>query len=443
MVDPRAIYAVFSPSPLTADQTDLYVDFDKVRGSTGVVPILERHIRLASGSTSQVLAGHKGTGKSTELFLLKRSLQTDEPKFFVVTVRSDDELDRNDVDFPELLIAIIRQIALQLREAGIEVKDGWLKDRFDWLKSQLLKQIDLGSVELNAGFSRLSIALKGSPDARRMVREHLDPDTGNWLTAANELIRDAELQLDQRGYAGLVVLVDDLDKMVVRQLSDGHTTASYLFVNRAAQLTGFACHTVYTIPLSLAYSHHEATIRATFGGDIPVVPMVKTVTAPPDSKPYRPGIDRMKKMVEVRLDSINVKVSDVFGSRVLNAFAQLSGGQPDDLMQLIRSAMARSSLPLPLSVIDRVRIERQREAARFLRYDHWPVIEHVRKTGLLPRTSEYETINRELLDSRAVLLYVNDKEWYGLNPMVAALPPPPGFMVQNSAISPGMEPSTL
>jgi len=440
MVDPKSIYSVFSPSPLTADQTDLYIDFDKVRGSTGVVPILDRHIRLASGPTSQVLAGHKGTGKSTELFLLKRSLQTGEPEFFVVTVRSDDELDRNDVDFPELLIAVIRQIALQLRAAGIEVKDGWLKSRFDSLKNHLLKQIDLESVELDAGFSKLSIALKGSPDARGMVRKHLDPDTGNWLTAANEMIRAAESQLNQRGYAGLVVLIDDLDKMVVRQVNDGHTTASHLFVNRAAQLTGFSCHTVYTIPLSLAYSHHEAAIRATFGGDIPVVPMVKIVTAPPDPKPYRPGIDRMKKMVEVRLDSVSARVSDVFGPKVLNAFVQMSGGQPDDLMQLIRSAMARSPLPLPFSVIDRVRIERQREAARFLRYDHWPVIEHVRKTGLLPRTSENETINRELLDSRAVLLYVNDKEWYGLNPLVVALQPPPGFAVQNSALSPGTEP---
>jgi hypothetical protein len=67
MLDQKAIYAAFSPSPLTAEQNALYIDLDKVRGSAGVVPVLERHIRLAGSATSQVLAGHKGTGKTTEL----------------------------------------------------------------------------------------------------------------------------------------------------------------------------------------------------------------------------------------------------------------------------------------------------------------------------------------------------------------------------------------
>ena len=135
MPDSKTIYAAFSPSPLTAEQNDLYIDLDKVRGNAGVVPVLASHIRLASGATSQVLAGHKGTGKTTELHLLKQALETGDPKFFVVMVQSDDEVDRNDVDFPDVLLAVIRQVAVQLRTAGIELKDSYLKSRFDWLKS--------------------------------------------------------------------------------------------------------------------------------------------------------------------------------------------------------------------------------------------------------------------------------------------------------------------
>lgn len=426
MSDQKAIYASFSPSPLTAEQNELYIDLDNVRGSAGVVPVLERHIRLADKATSQVLGGHKGTGKTTELYLLKQALEVGDEKFFVVMVQSEDELDRNDVDFPDVLIAVIRQIAEQLRSAGIELKDSYLKSRFNWLKEQLGKRIDLEASELSAGFGKLKMALKGSPDARQMIREHLDPDVGNWLAAANDLIEAAELALVEKGYAGLVVLIDDLDKMVIRSAEGGHTTASQLFVNRSAQLTGFACHTVYTIPLSLAYSHHEATIRSAFGGDIPVVPMLKIVKAPPTGGDHRPGLTRMKEMVEARLKRAGATVDDVFKRGVLNDLIRLSGGQPDVLMALVRDGMARSSLPLPSSVVDRVRKERLREYARFLRREHWPVIEYVREHGRLPRSDDNEAVIRELLDSRAVLQYVNDEEWYGLNPLVAALSPPPG-----------------
>jgi hypothetical protein len=352
-------------------------------------------------------------------------------KFFVVMVQSEDEVDRNDVDFPDVLIAVIRQIAVQLRAAGIELKDSYLKSRFEWLKQQLGQKIDLEAGELSAGFGKLKLALKGSPDARQMIREHLDPDVGNWLVAANALISEAEHDLTKQGYAGLVVLIDDLDKMVIRSAKDGHTTASQLFVNRAAQLTGFACHTVYTIPLSLAYSHHEATIRATYGGDIPVVPMVKVVKAPPAGGDHKPGLSRMKEMVEARLERSEATVENVFKRGVLNDLIRLSGGQPGVLMALVRDGMARSSLPLPSSVIDRVRKERQREYARFLRREHWPVIEYVRQYGKLPRSDSNETVIRELLDSRAALQYVNDEEWYGLNPVVADLSPPPGVDIGN------------
>jgi hypothetical protein len=59
-----------------------------------------------------------------------------------------------------------------------------------------------------------------------------------------------------------------------------------------------------------------------------------------------------------------------------------------------------------------------------LRSDHWPLIEEVRRTGTVVRTKDNDDAFRELLDSRAILLYVNDAEWYALNPAVDELEPP-------------------
>ena len=68
----QRVYREFSPEPLPPDrQTDLYVDLDEVRGKMDAVSRLERTIRFAEGKpTCQVLAGHRGSGKSTELLRL-------------------------------------------------------------------------------------------------------------------------------------------------------------------------------------------------------------------------------------------------------------------------------------------------------------------------------------------------------------------------------------
>jgi hypothetical protein len=65
-----------------------------------------------------------------------------------------------------------------------------------------------------------------------------------------------------------------------------------------------------------------------------------------------------------------------------------------------------------------------RSYRRQLRADHWPMLDEVRRTGQVVRTLDNETAFRELLESRALLLYVNKQEWYALNPAVADLPAP-------------------
>ncbi|MCH7925443.1 MAG: hypothetical protein IIC51_07915 [Planctomycetes bacterium] len=217
----------------------------------------------------------------------------------------------------------------------------------------------------------------------------------------------------------------DLDKMVVRPHNEaGCTTDEYLFVHRSGQLTAFSCHVIYTLPLSLAYSHHEQTIKSCFGGHVPVVPMTKIATKPPESKRYSLGCKKFQQIIEKRLRSVGATPIDLCSARVRNELIKLSGGQPTELMTLVREAIIAHGLPIDSKSLQRARREGQREYARQLRSDHWPIIEDVRNDGTYTRTQQSESAFRELLDSRAILQYVNDEEWYGLNPMVAALQPP-------------------
>jgi hypothetical protein len=424
----QRIYAAFDPSPLRADDGGLYIELDDVRGDADIVKRMSAKIRLAAGEpTCQVLAGHKGSGKSTELYRLQRELETGDKKMFVVFCDADDDIDRNDVDFPDLLVAIMRQMAGQLKErAQITLKSGYFKDRLRSLKDLLSREIDFDKLDLGAGLAKLSVTIKGSPDARAKIRKVMEPDTGNLLNAANDVIYEAAVELAKKGYKGLVILVDDLDKMVIRPVEHaGCSSAEHLFVNRAAQLTAFNCHVIYTMPIALAYSYQENAIKASYGGHVPVVPMTKIATRPPKSKPHEPGIRRFREIVTARLKQAGAVDTDLFADeKTRNELIRLTAGQPSALMTLTREAIVTHGLPINHKSLARALREGRQEYARQLRSEHWPLLESVRATGTLVRTADNEILFRDLLDSRAILQYVNDDEWYGLNPIVAAIKNP-------------------
>jgi hypothetical protein len=432
----RRVYREFGKSPLLAwQQESLYVDLDQARGNPYVVGRLERTIRLPDQPTCQVLAGHRGSGKSTEIIRLKNELESGDPPFVAIYVEADEDIDRNDVDFPDVLIAVVRQLTTQLKSReGIDLRPGLFTTCFRRLQ-KVLTEINLDSFELNAGVVKLAGQMKASPDARLEIRKIMEPDTSNWLSAANEVIDLAVLELRKKGKAGLVVLMDDLDKMIVREHSAGGCkTDEYLFVNRAAQLTAFNCHVVYTMPLSLAYSHQEQAIKSSYGGHVFVVPMTRVTARPPDKGSYALGVEKFREIIARRLRAAKAEGTEVFASeRVCDALIALSGGQPSELMSLVREAIIAHALPIDDKSLERAKSEGRREYARQLRKDHWPVIEEIRATGSLLRTEENEALFRELLESRAILQYANGDEWYGLNPMVAALKPPPKVFSSHDA----------
>ena len=427
----KTIYAAFDPAPLKKGQEDLYVDLNDVRGHSSIVVRMKKKILLADKPSCQVLTGHRGSGKSTELWKLRQALENPDTnaadRFFVVQVQADDELDRNDIDFPEVLIAIVRQIAQQLRErAQIHLKPGYFRDRWQRLKELALSEVFFDELELEAGMAKLSATIRSSPEARQKVRAALEPDTDNWLKAANDIIGEAMLALNKLKFRGLVVIVDDLDKMITRPHKEaGCSTTEYLFVHRSAQLTEFKCHLVYTLPIELAYSHHESTIKRLYGGHLPVVPMTKIRTQPPKPKKHAEGVKKFREMISVRLAKAGAGETEVFKTNaVRDDLIELTGGQPTELMTLIREAIVSEGLPISQKGVKRSRIEAMRSYRRQLRKDHWPLIEEARRTGQIVRTVENESAFRELLDSRALLLYMNDDEWYGVNPAIDGLTPP-------------------
>jgi hypothetical protein len=72
--------------------------------------------------------------------------------------------------------------------------------------------------------------------------------------------------------------------------------------------------------------------------------------------------------------------------------------------------------------VERAARDGRQAYGRQLQAEHMPILDNVRKDGKLVRDSTNGELVRELLESRAILQYENDDEWYDVNPLV---PPPP------------------
>ncbi len=307
----------------------------------------------------------------------------------------------------------------------IKLTPGYFRDRWERIKALLGSDVSFEKIGLEAGMLKISTAIKNSPDARLKLREAMEPDMGNWLHAANDLIGKAMLELGKKGWRGLVVLVDDLDKMVLRPHSTaGCSTGEYLFVNRHAQLSAFACHTLYTVPIPLAYSRLEPTLANLYGGSLPVLPMVKVQLPPPKRGDCAMGMDKFREIIQKRVSEAGVQERDVFANdKVRDQLIRMTGGQPREIMFLLRDALI-TQMPITGQAVDRAVRERRRAYERQLFAEDMPIIEDVRRTGDVKRTKGNDAIVRDLLDSRVILQYVNHKEWYGVNPIITEPPKP-------------------
>ncbi|WP_156427922.1 hypothetical protein [Thiohalocapsa sp. ML1] len=89
-----------------------WVDFDPVRGDENVVALYARSLRRAAADRPdfKLFTGHRGVGKTSELFRLQNILEAPgdgQPGFVVVYCDVGDRLDVNDLDFPDLLVFVL------------------------------------------------------------------------------------------------------------------------------------------------------------------------------------------------------------------------------------------------------------------------------------------------------------------------------------------------
>lgn len=403
------VYRACDPDmPLDATD-DRYVDLSEVRGTQMLAKKFARRIGRCADNQfhQQLISGHRGCGKSTELLRLKAELE--QRDFLVVYIDIEELLDLVNLEYLDILLSLAKQTTEVITNNGIELNETLLTELHEWFSDKIISQDKTkdssGSLKTKASVGGkipfLSLIgetiaeIKASSSRRETTRQNLKRELVVFLERLNALLGDARNAAQKAGRRDIVLIVDGLEKMHFEKLDENTSTHTKLFVNHAEQLKAPQCHIIYTMPISLAY---EANLGNDFD-DPEVIPMVKM-----NDK----GIACLREVVAKR-----VAIETVFDDATfVDELAQLSGGVMRDLIRLIRLATDSDNPTIRREEIDYARNKLVIEYDRLLREDELEKLKWVEDNKRITGDQNFA----RMLFLRLVLEYQNGQRWATLHP---------------------------
>jgi hypothetical protein len=356
----------------------------------------------------------------------------------VVYLESGEDLEMTDVDISDVLLAIARRISQSLYNIQIGKPNrlkSLLQGATEFLNSEVtalnIKVPTIGDIgitsqretdTLDFGIAQITAKVKSDTTLREKVNQYFGPQKTELLEAINkELLEPAITSLKQQGKKGLVVIVDNLDRLDSRQKSWGRPQQEYLFVDQSEYLTRLNCHLIYTMPLGLKFSNDYGNLVQRFE-EPRVLPMVPVQLQ--DGSEHGQGMALLRQMVLARafpdLDEqqrLN-NITEIFDSaESLDRLCGVSGGHVRDLLRLLNTwIMEEMALPLSRQTLEAVIRARRNEMMMPISDDEWELLRQVWQRKKVSADQEYLTLIR----SRLVFEYRDrGKSWFDINPILA------------------------
>lgn len=431
MIDLHQFFRVTNPTKTleveNPDDRKYYIDFSSVRGEN-IIETLRDNISLfyPDQPTYDLFTGHIGCGKSTELLRLKAELQ--EQNFYVIYFESDQDLEMSDIDISDILLAIAYRVIVGLEASGIYLKSRYFQSLIKELK-EMLPTLQLPEGSCLFGVSQLIAKTKASPQLRGRLRGYLEPHTNRIIDAINgELFEPAIEKLQQQGKHGLVVIIDNLDRVDFSPKPWGRLQPEYLFVDRSNQLRSLHCHVIYTIPLALLrFSDDYKVISERFMVDPLVLPMVPVCTR--DGQEHEAGMARLRQMVLARgfpdLDEAQRlnRITEIFDRpETLDRLCRASGGHVRNLLRFLNKWIRKERrLPLSNAQLEEIIRDEQNQAILGVVEEDWELMRQVAQQKKTPIANNAQKLNYQKLLRNLLILEYRDKAgpWFDINPILA------------------------
>ncbi len=387
--------------------------FNRLATKFGLSP---RDGRLFQPTQRHVLFfGHIGSGKTTELRRYARDL-SGPGRFFVVEVDVNIFLDRHNLQYADLLMAMARALLERLRDAGLALPPAALQSLENWFADKVLsredtKELAIGidtSVTAKGGvpyllelLGRFTTAFKNNYTYKESLRRVIRNTFSDFAVAFNCLLEQAEITLTSANKALRVLFViDGTDKL------RGEDTHQF-FVYDAEQLLAITTLVIYTAPINLKY---ESNLAGKLDADL-VLPMIKLHEK--DGARCEAGWNAMRDILLRRADR-SLFASDAEIERLI----EHSGGHPRELLRLLKLSceFAEGDL-LDADTVESAIRQLAAEYRRFLEPEDYKLLAIIDTDSIHAGNDER---TRRLLYNLALLEY-NDASWRRSHPVVRTL----------------------
>jgi hypothetical protein len=385
-----------------------YLDLKEVRNNKNVSSLVRKIKRTTETGDfcKQLVTGHTGSGKSTELRRLQSQLEG--VHYFVFYLDVEASLDLRQITYQDVLLNIAQELVSSLEKAGITLNADLLSDLQHWFAERIVtedyvKEVQAGAkVSAEAGveipfIAKLLTTLTGeirSGSSRRIqIRENIEKEQQVFIAKLNDLLIAARIALKDKQYADLVIIVDGLEKIKQKPLYDA------LFLDHSEQLLSINSHIIYTIPAALSF---DANLGNFFADEVFFIPMVKYET--PEGKAY------LTTLVNKRL-----KVDLVFENPLLlDDLIAMSGGSVRDLLRLIRVATDTDNPKIQAENVTEAINSLVKDYERLVNEEDVNLLKDVlkKKRVIKDPQKRYE----HFLSERLIHEYENGKRWADVHP---------------------------
>ncbi len=431
MVSIAEIYDRLSPEPLQGDDLKrYYVDSFAGRGDNPMISLKRLLQSKPDGKLQILFSGYRGCGKSTELNELQREISDD---FIVLNFSVLKDLDPVNINYVELFVIAMEKLFDVVDKHNIRINPQLFASVSEWSHSVEIEKITklTGDALLEAGaevkvsaplfarfFAKMRASANASYSTKRTIIENIEPRLSDFISHCNALIREIKSHLPESGKKGLIIIIEDLDKLSVEK-------AEELFFNHSHILSTLQTHVIFTFPISLRHHQKATVIKGNFDEDFEL-PMLKVHDK--QGKPFL-GREAMYEIITCRTGTACFEPPEL-----VYEFIDISGGCLRDLFRMIRNA-ADNALNNEREVITRVDYTKSFFKLR-RDYENTIAEKRVNNEVITSVAEYYETLKtlalsttKKVDNTEAVLdlrqnlciLGYNDEGWCDVHPVVRTI----------------------
>lgn len=373
----------------------------------------EKNMVVATQKTHLLFFGHIGSGKTTELRHYAQEFNRS-GLYCALEVNVNERLDRNNCQFPDLLLAMAQSLLEVLHEEGILLGDAQLQPLLDWFKRTVETRIGehalhgevktgaeskLSLLGLGKLFASATASFRTGATYRNEVRDEIRNSFGQLAEAFNDFLRVAEQALEaERGVKRILFILDGTDKL-------RDEDSRRLFELDIAQMQQIDTLALYTAPLHLAYDGNVGSRIEHM-----ILPMIKLYAQ--DGSEQASGWEALSQILLRRADR-----SLFADNQVIRTLVEHSGGHPRELLCLLKYCCEIADDRIDSATAEQAIDELAAEYRRFLEPEDYTLLAARDQDKIHGGNDER---GKKLLYKLALLEY-NHGSWQRSHPVIRRL----------------------